>query len=201
MSDEATMALLERLEALTTEIRRQGRASIAAQAAAESCASTVDALRAQVSEITEGSPEQSDDSLVEHLVRALMPVADSVDRMGAQAARLVATLAPPGLMARLVGVRDQTGAVRALADGLSVLAAQLDTALRDAGVEIDREVGVAVDGEAHRVVEARAAGAGDRPGCVLEIVRPGYWLHGRCLREADVVASKGNPALPQNPVK
>lgn len=196
MNEDATGTVIERLEGLLTEIRRQGRASIAAQAAAESCAASVAALRDQVSERADAQLEAPDDSTTEQLVRALMPVADAIDRMSAQASRLVASVSPPGAVARMLGVRDATASVRSLADGLMVLGSQLDAVLRNAGAEIDREVDVPVDGEAHRVVEARPARPGDRPGSVLEIVRPGYSLRGKRLREADVVAARGNPALP-----
>ena len=60
--------------------------------------------------------------------------------------------------------------------------------LRDAGVEIDRRTGIAVDGDIHRVVEMRTSA--DSAGRVMEVVRPGYALHGRMVREADVVATQ-----------
>ncbi|MBI5536637.1 MAG: nucleotide exchange factor GrpE [Deltaproteobacteria bacterium] len=204
MNDDSTASgsvgapapILERLEGLLAEIRRQGRASIAAQAAAESCAASVAALQEQVSGLAGTEPEPANDQAIEQLVRALMPFADAIDRMSSQASRLAASISPPGRLARMLGATDATAPVRSLADGLTVLGSQLDAVLRNAGVEIDREVGVPIDGDAHRVVEARPARPGDQPGTVLEVVRPGYSLLGKRLREADVVAARGNPALP-----
>jgi molecular chaperone GrpE (heat shock protein) len=45
-----------------------------------------------------------------------------------------------------------------------------------------------VDATRHRVVRVQSREE-DRPGIVVEVVRPGYRSNGRVLREADVVAT------------
>jgi molecular chaperone GrpE (heat shock protein) len=199
MIDEMLTPVIERLEALSVETRRQGRASIAAQAAAESCASSVDAMRAEVSQLRERVCSERGDSGLEDLVRALMPVADAIDRVGEQSSKLTVNAKRPGFLARMFGATDPTMGLQALSDGLNVLGAQLEAAMSGMGVQVDREVGVAVDGQAHRVVEVRTPGPGDVPGVVIEIVRPGYCLNGKQLREADVAVWRAHSDLAEVP--
>ncbi|HEU4408337.1 MAG TPA: nucleotide exchange factor GrpE [Polyangiaceae bacterium] len=186
-----------RLDEILREVRRLGRATVAAQAAAESC---LEALQREGHGAADGpAPAEGGDQWL----RALLPFADALDRMADQADAMAARREPPARPSRLAWLwpgrapaRDAgaDGHVAALAEGLRLLRAQLAAALEGVGVAIDRRVGVPIDPEAHRVVEVRAgAAAGRPPGHVIEVARPGYALGGRRLREADVVATGGDP--------
>jgi molecular chaperone GrpE len=187
--------LARRLDDLLKEVRRQGRAAIAAQAAAESC---LDAIREQAGRGPGNDDETSGERAAEaadaervRWLRALIPVGDALDRVIRQAAALDA---PPrrerGWLRRLLPAPADDGRARAaLIEGLRVLGAQLEGTLRDLGVSVDRRTGGPVDGERHRVVEVRPPGPGHRRGTVIEVVRPGYALDDRVIREAEVVVA------------
>jgi molecular chaperone GrpE (heat shock protein) len=166
------------LDAILGEIRRQGRAAVAAQAAADSCLEEVQALR---SELT--SPRSRDPV---ELARALLPLADALDRMDAWA-RTTGEKRPRW---RELLFRDakKDRELASVAEAVRLLRLQLENALRAIGVTADREVGVAVDGERHRVVEVRPTSEGT--GSVVAIVRAGYRIGAHCVREADVIASR-----------
>jgi molecular chaperone GrpE (heat shock protein) len=206
---ELANELTSRLDDLLKEVRRQGRAAIAAQAAAESC---LEALQAQPSASDETDGDEDDDELAPtaddeaaRWLRALLPVADAVERVARQATALEAPRTSPqrGLLGRLLHTPepDDGHAARvALAEGLRVLGAQLEGTLRDLGVRVDRHTGSPVDAERQRVVEVRSPRPGERPGTVVEVVRPGYSLNvrnggERIIREAEVViaAEKKKP--------
>jgi molecular chaperone GrpE len=191
---DATNDLLHRLEAVVAEIRRQGRASIAAQAAAESCLESVQALRDEVAcaladRDGAGAEAAETDDGVEPVVTALLPFADALERLERQAARMAADAPRRSLLARLVGAPDTAHSLRTLSEGVRLLRAQLDDLLGSLDVEIDRRLGARVDPEAHRVVEVRPARDAEAPDTVVEIVRAGYVVGGRRVREADVVAT------------
>lgn len=208
----ATLDLLaSRLDELTREVRRQGRAAVAAQAAAESCLEKVTALE-EAGAGGKNEPDGEDDDAARDAspaastdwVRAILPVADALDRMVAQANAMAERPPPPPAPPRR-GVfslfspppppppaRDTE--LRALAEGLRVLRAQLASALEACDVHADRRTGVAIDPEVHRVVEVRPLRAGERADVVLEVVRPGYAAGGRILREAEVVAGERRPS-------
>ncbi len=212
MSDPSMQELADeltrRLDDVLKEVRRQGRAAIAAQAAAESCLS---ALQAQTATRGDADDEEDDErggdevavAAAEEAVRwlrALLPVADAAERVVRQASALEVPRAAPrrGFFGRLLRTPepDEGRASRAaLAEGLRVLGAQLDGTLRDLGAVVDRRTGGPVDGERHRVVEVRPARSGERPGTVVEVVRPGYALDvrgggARIVREAEVVIAE-----------
>lgn len=197
MSDLPVQELATRLDELLKEVRRQGRAAIAAQAAAESCLEAVRARPDAAADRQDEPPPAADDA---RWLRALIPVADAVDRVARQASAL---LTPPprraparaGLFQRLLGHPPEppveSGAGQAaLAEGLRVLQAQLEGALRDLGVDVDRRAGGPVDGERQRVVEVRPPRPGERAGTVVEVVRPGYALGAKIVREAEVVIAE-----------
>jgi molecular chaperone GrpE (heat shock protein) len=204
MSEPSLQDLTLRLDDLLKEVRRQGRAAIAAQAAAESC---LEELRAQSSE---GDPDDGGDDEADERaamaaaeegarwLRALIPVADAIDRVAREAAALDAPRAPVkrGLFARLLApVEPADGrAQAALGEGLRVLRAQLEGTLRDLGVSVDRRTGGPVDGERQRVVEVRAPAPGEHRGTVVEVVRPGYALGDKVVRETEVVVTDGDAA-------
>ena len=200
MSELTLQDVATRLDDLLKEVRRQGRAAIAAQAAAESCLET---LKAQSEEAEDADDADDADDAGAHAdapapaheaerwLRALIPVVDAVDRIARQASAPDAP--PPAKRSFLERVlarpeRVESGAAQAaLAEGLRVLRAQLAGALRDLGVETDRRTGAPVDGERQRVVEVRPPRPGELPGTVVEVVRPGYALGGKIIREAEVV--------------
>jgi hypothetical protein len=191
MSDPTLQDLSARLDDLLKEVRRQGRAAVAAQAAAESCLEAVRAL-------PEAPPEPPTSEGPERWLRAIIPVADAIERVRARAEQLAAPRpkAERSLLQRLTGapVSDDEGARAALAEGLRVLQAQLEGALADLGVRVDRRTGEALDGERQRAVEVRAPRAGEAAGSVVEVVRPGYALGAKVVREAEVVvAEEGKP--------
>jgi hypothetical protein len=202
MSDVSLDDLAVRLDDLMKEVRRQGRAGIAAQAAAEAC---LEALQARAEEGEEEEAEgggdrgdRSEDAV--RWLRALIPVADSLDRVVRQAAAIEAPPPPAkhGLLRRLlpggeapVHEAGGEGARVALREGLRVLKAQLEGTFRELGVSVDRSTGRPVDGERQRVVEVRPPRAGERPGTVVEVVRPGYALGETLVREAEVVVTEG----------
>jgi molecular chaperone GrpE len=198
-----------RVEELIREVRRQGRAAVAAQAAAESCLERLaedqggEEPPAEEAEVEEEA--HADDAAWVH---ALLPVADALDRVLSQARAMVERSLDPGeptvgglrpkarrlwsmlgRAPREVPHRAGGPDLHALAEGLRVLRAQLMTALESRGVTADRRVGVPVDPEVHRVVEVRAARPDERDDVVLEVIRPGYTAHGRIVREAEVVAA------------
>ncbi len=183
-----------RVEALVLEMRRQGRACIAAQAASEACADSVVALRDDLL-VHQAPPSSQDDEIrAETIVRALLPVADAVERVRKQAHEVAK--APPrrrSLLARLTEppAAAANQALSALVEGLDVLAAQLEEAFRSVEVTVDRCEGVPVDGNVHRVVEVRRPPSSKLDGTVAEVIRPGYRFAGKLLREADVVAFAG----------
>jgi molecular chaperone GrpE len=180
---QTTMESVARaLDELTRELRRQGRAAIAAQAAAESCL-----------EVLEGRADASasgarDDGA---WLSALIPVADALDRVVAQGLALAAlprAAVQRGLWPfRRAEPPQPDREMAALGEGLRVLRAQLQAALEGLGVSIDRRTGVAVDPEVHRVVEVRKSGPRE---VVVEVVRPGYRLGERVVREAEVVVER-----------
>ena len=206
MNDEAGKgidAITGRIDELVREVRRQGRAAIAAQAAAESCLEAVLALRAESpspSAATE-PPSKRDGAQAapakrdELWIRSLVPSLDGLDRILGKAASLSARRAA-GTVGRWIWPfrkpAERDGELESIAEGLRVLRAELASALVDLGVTIDRREGVVLDAERHRVVEVRPPRAGEATGAVAEVVRPGYAIGDRLVREADVVAIRGD---------
>lgn len=194
MSELTLQDVATRLDDLLKEVRRQGRAAIAAQAAAESCLETLKA-QSEEAEDADDAGAHADAPVPAHeaerWLRALIPVVDAVDRIARQAATPEAPApARRSLLDRVLArpERAPSGAAQAaLAEGTRVLCAQLAGALRDLGVEADRRTGAPLDGERQRVVEVRPPRPGERPGTVVEVVRPGYALGGKIIREAEVV--------------
>lgn len=162
----------EQLETLMTAIRRQGRASMAAQAAAEAC---LEAVRAGSAD-GEARPARA-------LLAALLLTFDALDRVQAEA-RVVRDT-PRGALARLFGGPRED--VDALCRAVELLGAQLEDALASAGVTRDAQAGGPVDPERHRVVQIE--GAPEAEARVLEVVRAGYSIDGQRVREAEVVAT------------
>jgi molecular chaperone GrpE (heat shock protein) len=170
-------ALRGKLDALLVELRRQGRAAIAAQAAAESCFELLQRGDVQ-------RPEGDGEALATRWLRELIPVFDALDRAIDQ----VEPRAPKpwSVFARRVsGQAEWT----ALAEGLKLVREQLDLALARLGVEVDAPTFGAVDPERHRAVGVRSTGSG-KMGEIVELVRRGYALGSRIIREAEVMVRR-----------
>lgn len=193
MSEPSIEDVLRRLDDVFKEVRRQGRAAVSAQAAAESCLEAVQTLSAQRGEMRArtGRVEElngSDDAEVRWL-RALVPVADAVERVLGEAADLAARQPPPrrGLLRFLLGAQEEDSGATALVEGLRVLDEQMKETLGALGAVVDRPIGARVDPERHRVVGVLLSDGEDQAGTILEVVRPGYALGPVVVREAEVV--------------
>lgn len=188
------------VDELLTELRRAGRAAVAARAAAESCEQRLESSAVARAEptssgaahaaSTDAAPEhvgraEGDDHGVVRLVEALLPTVDALARMSVA----TAPSEPRGLWQRL-GRGRELAELKALRDGITVLDAQLTSALEACGVSLDREVGGPVDGDRHRIVETVAVGPGEPSGRVRAVVRAGVSFGGRRLREADVIVTR-----------
>jgi len=176
-----------RLDALVQEVRRQGRAGVAAQAAAESCLEEVQRLAALLRDCPAGDPAPAAAPAVQPWLRALLPALDAVSFSAARADRLRQELARPRWWSAFGSRRRQLEEIVAFLRGTEMLRTQLDAALLELGVRVDRDVGVPVDPSRHRVLEVLAARASQR-GRVLEVIRPGYFRGEHCIRETEVRA-------------
>jgi molecular chaperone GrpE len=173
------------VEQLAQEVRRQGRAALGAQAAAESCLDELRQLAAGRGAAA-APRENSVDSL--GWLRALLPVFDAVDSSAAQAQAIARQWRASRWCRALPPLRHAARDAAALAEGIGLLQSQLAQALQQVGVEVDRAAGVTVDPARHRVLQVRAQ-AGTKPGQVLEVLRAGYFVGNHCLRETEVCAS------------
>lgn len=182
---ESLDELLVRLDELKKDVRKQGRAAIAAQSAAESCLESVQAL----GHPRDNAPASSPDP-VEDVVRALAPLVDALERTTDQAQSFAESAAKPSGLARWLGAADNTAVLTSMAKGTRLLRAQLEDALATWGVSIDRRVGVPVDPSRHRVVDTRPARDGETQDHVVEVVRPVLLCAERIMREGDVVAAR-----------
>ncbi len=183
--------LAARLDAIAQDIRKQGRASVAAHAAAESCLQGVRDLQQQIerpSTLVASPQDDADSATLLRVVRSLLPFADSLDR--AVELSRAAKLPPPATwLSRWLGLAPLASPeAAALATGLALLQQQLRSILQEIGVDVEVRSGIPVDPDIHRVVEARS-GTEATPGTVIEVVRPGYACSGIRLREAEVVAA------------
>jgi hypothetical protein len=143
--------------------------------------------------VEHGAEARADEAVA--WLEALVPVADAIDRAASQAAEMAERARrPPRLRIWPFARKPAANAdLDALASGLRVLRDQLAAALVSRGARIELRVGVEVDPELHRVVAIHPAPSGqeERDWTVLEVIRPGYALGRRVVREADVVAIGG----------
>ncbi|MCU0692426.1 MAG: hypothetical protein MUF54_13580, partial [Polyangiaceae bacterium] len=115
--------VLRRIDELMKEVRRQGRASIAAQAAAESCLESVSTLQEQMRESAAAQdPPDNDDR--EAVVRALLPFVDALDRTAEHARALAESTPRPSALARWLGVPDTSPGLASMRDGTRLLRGQ-----------------------------------------------------------------------------
>jgi hypothetical protein len=188
LPDPELAAIRASLDELMHEVRRQGRAAVAAQAAAESCMAEVQRLALGMSqphsdaEQVEPSAPQQDPSWLE----ALLPLFDDVDRSAAQAEAVAASLPRGRWMRAIPWARKAADAVWGLAKGLALLKEKLDETLSDLDVDVDRENDCPFDPERHHAVEVHTSPHA-RTSSVIEVVRAGYKLGSRRIREAEVV--------------
>ena len=184
---EDLAGLSQRVEQLAQEMRRQGRAAVGAQAAAESC---LDELRQLASAQSKAAapPARNTESL--GWLRALLPVFDAIDSSAAQAQAIATRWQDSRWCRAFPPLRHAARDATALAEGLGLLQTQLKQALEQVGVVVDRVAGVAVDPARHRVLRVQAQ-RGTEPGRVLKVFRAGYFVGNDCLRETEVCASQG----------
>jgi hypothetical protein len=172
-----------RIDDLTQEIRRQGRAAIGAQAAAQACLERLSELPAQA------KPAPDAPAGDRAWLDALIPPLDALHRASAALAALAARTGRGGLGARwLLGSRAPSDEIGTLSEGMRLVVQQFDAALARVGVEIIEPEAGAVDPLRHRVVEVRSERARP-PGHVIEVVRRGYACAGVVVREAEVIAT------------
>ncbi|MBI2373637.1 MAG: nucleotide exchange factor GrpE [Deltaproteobacteria bacterium] len=172
---------------LNQTLRKQGRAAIAAQAAAEETLAVLKRIEAKLDETREPAEPEVDGSLpLEDAVRSLLPYIDSLDRVASEARRLEATRTP--WIARTFAAKREAELL-ALSQGVGMLTTQLGSLLATWGIELDRATGVELDPDRHRVVETRAPRTGEPGGTVVEVVRAGCKVNGRRVREADVAVT------------
>jgi molecular chaperone GrpE (heat shock protein) len=113
---------------------------------------------------------------MERLLLALADVLDSFDRLLAEAPAAAPETQPYLRSARLI-------------------ARQLESAVREAGLVPIDGAGEAADPARHQVVEVRqGGGAGDE---VVEVVRRGYEFRGRVLRAAQVIVASSSDEVTQ----
>ncbi|AKT35979.1 nucleotide exchange factor GrpE [Chondromyces crocatus] len=195
-------SLSSRLDDLLKEVRRQGRAAVAAQAAAESCLMAVRGLAQEAAPAAsrdrdeEGAPTLREGAMREiggHWLRALIPIADAMERVVQHASEgAVRQRISRRWWQRLLGAPEEGASeLAALVEGLRVLDQQLNASLTELGVNVERPLGEAVDAERHRVVGVSPPRPGFPAGRVVEVVRVGYALGGAVVREAEVIASSG----------
>ncbi len=166
----------ERHDELRALIRKQGRAALAAQAAAETC---LEVLQSQTTAPEVEAPAVDPAALV----KCLLPAFDALQRVAAEARALQS--ADVSLWSRIAG--GSKVQQMSLLDGVQLLERQFMDALASAGVVRDAVVGATLDPLRHRVVEVREPAQAEVS--VLEVVRPGYSLAGQRLRETDVVVA------------
>lgn len=146
------------------------------------------------------------DALEDRLKRAQAEFVNESRRIGRQAEQdrryavesVVKDLVPlaEGLEAALVA-SGGAPAADPLRQGVALVAQQLEEILKTHGIELIRPAGQAFDPSAHEalmMVERADLAAGQ----VAAVVRPGFRLHGRVVRPAQVTVAKA-PAAPPPP--
>jgi molecular chaperone GrpE (heat shock protein) len=185
VTDPGVADIADRLETLATELRRQGRAAVAAQAAAESCLTAVERLETRMAEVERTEESRGDDEVLP----ALFPLFDALMRVVGQAEGLESDAGPRWPLS-LLHTSKNPARLQSLQHAVRLLGAALDQTMDHLGIVIERRVGISLDPVTHRVVEARAPRVGEAPDTVVEVRRCGYLKDGRVLREADVVATR-----------
>lgn len=110
-------------------------------------------------------------SATEEIVRALLPVLDSVDRALAHGGK---------------GQDEEEG----FREGIKMIMEQLPKLLHDRGLAEIEAVGKPFDPNVHEALMEVGSEAFDA-GVVVEVAQKGYWLDERVIRAAKVVVSRG----------
>ena len=110
-------------------------------------------------------------SATEEIIRALLPVLDSVDR---------------ALAHRGEGQDEEEG----FREGVKMIMEQLPKLLHDRGLAEIEAVGKPFDPNVHEALMEMDSEAFDA-GLVVEVAQKGYWLDERVIRAAKVVVSRG----------
>ncbi|MBF0110200.1 MAG: nucleotide exchange factor GrpE [Magnetococcales bacterium] len=118
--------------------------------------------------------QQARDFAVEGFARDLLPVADNMER---------ALSAMP---------EREDPALKAMAEGIRLVQAELDRVFKHHGVTRIEAVGKPFDPNLHQAVQQVAVSAADStpPGAVVSELQSGYLLNGRLLRASMVVVAK-----------
>lgn len=119
----------------------------------------------------------------ERLLKEMLPVLDNADRALEAIHKSVEGSAPDSA---------EGTAVRALADGISMVFKQLTDTFGRFGVEGFSALGKPFDPAVHEAV-AQREDASVPSGTVIEEYQKGYLLHGRLVRAAMVVVASGGP--------
>ncbi|MBI4819030.1 MAG: nucleotide exchange factor GrpE [Deltaproteobacteria bacterium] len=176
MSDE--------LSELSAALKKQSRALVATQAAAEACLEGVAKLEQKLGAPAPVAKEPVAKDSSADWIRTLLPAWDALDVVVSESHRLEE--APVSWIARTFA-KEREAEMLAFARALKLLATQLEGTLERCGVTVDRATGIPFDAERHRVIETRKTSPGEAPGVVVAVIRPGYSFEGKRVREADVV--------------
>ncbi|HYG85343.1 MAG TPA: nucleotide exchange factor GrpE [Azospirillum sp.] len=92
--------------------------------------------------------------------------------------------------------REQDEMLKSLAVGVEATERQLLGAFERAGIKKVDPTGETFDPNFHQVM-FEIENTGKAPGTVVQVLQPGYTIHGRLLREAMVGVAKASPEEPQ----
>jgi molecular chaperone GrpE len=122
--------------------------------------------------------EQDRRYAVEQVVKDLVPLAEGLE----------SALAAAG----------ESAEVRSLREGVAIVTKQLEEILRRYGIEMIRPDGEPFDPSEHEailMVDREDAA----PNSVAEVIRPGFRLHGRVVRPAQVTVARAPSQPPEKP--
>lgn len=203
MNEIDSVLVFEKLEQISADLRRLGRASVASQAASEACLAGLERLQsewtAEPGRSKDGEREAEIEAARERaadtVILALLPVADALDRITSDLERSTDLQAavPTRRWPWSLFLKPRSDVrFQSLAQGVRLLQLAFAQSFEHLGVEIERRSGGPIDPERHRVREVRAPRTGEAPRVVAKVLRAGYVRGGRVLREADVVVAPGN---------
>ena len=89
--------------------------------------------------------------------------------------------------------REENAAVGNLLTGVEATERQLIASFERAGIARMEALGQPADPNFHQIM-MEMEGTGKAPGTVVQVLQPGYTIHGRLLREAIVGVAKGGDA-------
>ncbi|WP_029012478.1 nucleotide exchange factor GrpE [Niveispirillum irakense] len=89
--------------------------------------------------------------------------------------------------------REENAAVSSLLTGVEATERQLTASFERAGIARMEAMGQPADPNFHQIM-MEIENTGKAPGTVVQVLQPGYTIHGRLLREAIVGVAKGGEA-------